>query len=410
MRDLQRWSNLRDRALPILTVSDIYGETVRRNGRGYRGRCPFHDGGNPQAFYVDPSEKWFYCHTCKVSGTAIDYVMKTKGIDAFHDAVVHLARLAGLGDGTDGAARSPHVGGSQPVARHAPSKRTEQPPNYPPIDEVRELWRIAYGVRAYPLAAHYLSASKKRLDPELIARFDSRPTGDAVEPNYGLLRVLPVLAKEDRFDWMRWWWWAGYRLIAPLVDAQGQVRSFQARNVLAEDERPPGPNGDPRPKSISVGGFEKRGLLLACPRARHVLMTGALPVDWPMGEQPRFEVCEGELKYTLRACKQYGNPRGAMVFGVVGGAWTKELVARLPDRSRVWIGTDENPGGTAHATTILRALQFARGRGIEVSLRREFELDPTAKDKTVRLTAAAQTRYEAWKRARDAAKKAQGTS
>lgn len=41
---------------------------LRRQGCGYRGRCPLHGGGNPTAFVVTPG-RGFYCHACGRGGS-----------------------------------------------------------------------------------------------------------------------------------------------------------------------------------------------------------------------------------------------------------------------------------------------------------------------------------------------------
>lgn len=400
----------RDRVLPRLSVADVYGDLrLHGTGRQKRGACPLHGGRGP-SFAVDTDTLAWHCHSqCQAGGDPAEFVMRADGLD-FRAAVFELARRAGV-DGTELSSareRSTSTPRSQPasVRRVVRTKPSDDEHRYPPADEVQSLWQATWRVGAYPLAANYLRSQRKRLDPALIESFDVFSQGDDGASNFGLLRVL---AKQVRYDWMKWWWWGGYRLIAPMVDGRGEIRSFAARCVLPDDERPVGADGEPLSKSVGPRGSTRNGLVFACPRARHVLVTGERPPDWPSGEPLRFEVCEGELKYALRACLQHGKPNGPLVFGVVSGSWTDEITARIPSGSRIWIGTDQNPGGAAHATRVARSLLRVRDRRLYVRLRPEFELDPRTRDEpTVRLTAPAQARYDAWKLVQRSTEQARG--
>jgi len=55
--------------------------TLNRVGASYRANyCPFHDGGKHQNFAVIPLKGIYYCFVCHESGTAIDFLMKVKGM------------------------------------------------------------------------------------------------------------------------------------------------------------------------------------------------------------------------------------------------------------------------------------------------------------------------------------------
>ena len=74
----------------------LIGETVRliRSGRSFKGLCPFHKE-KSGSFYVHPDRGFYHCFGCAESGSAIDFVMKTNGLD-FREAVVMLAERAGI--------------------------------------------------------------------------------------------------------------------------------------------------------------------------------------------------------------------------------------------------------------------------------------------------------------------------
>ena len=52
---------------------------ARKNGRGYKMVCPFHDDKNP-SMTIFPNGS-YYCHGCGASGDYISYVMKLKNMD-----------------------------------------------------------------------------------------------------------------------------------------------------------------------------------------------------------------------------------------------------------------------------------------------------------------------------------------
>ncbi|MDX9875460.1 MAG: DNA primase, partial [Spongiibacteraceae bacterium] len=67
---------------------------LRKAGRNYTARCPFHDEKTP-SFSVNPDKQFFYCFGCGAGGNAISFVMDFDRVD-FPQAVETLAHLAGL--------------------------------------------------------------------------------------------------------------------------------------------------------------------------------------------------------------------------------------------------------------------------------------------------------------------------
>lgn len=77
-------------------IVSLIGETVRltRRGRSFTGLCPFHKEKSP-SFHVHPERGFFHCFGCQESGSAIDFVMKTSGLE-FIEAVRYLAAKVGV--------------------------------------------------------------------------------------------------------------------------------------------------------------------------------------------------------------------------------------------------------------------------------------------------------------------------
>lgn len=67
---------------------------LKKAGREYKGRCPFHQEKTP-SFYVVPEKRFYFCHGCRASGDAVAFVQRYLG-KTFVDAVKDLAREVGV--------------------------------------------------------------------------------------------------------------------------------------------------------------------------------------------------------------------------------------------------------------------------------------------------------------------------
>ena len=67
---------------------------LKKSGRSYKGRCPFHDE-KSASFYVTPEMRRYKCFGCQVGGDAIAFVQRYLG-KSFTDAVQELAREVGV--------------------------------------------------------------------------------------------------------------------------------------------------------------------------------------------------------------------------------------------------------------------------------------------------------------------------
>ncbi|MCO6429543.1 MAG: DNA primase [Deltaproteobacteria bacterium] len=83
---------IKDRA----NLVELIGESVqlRRQGSSYTGLCPFHQEKTP-SFHIRDAGKFYHCFGCGASGTAISYVMETKGL-SFPEAIEELASRFGI--------------------------------------------------------------------------------------------------------------------------------------------------------------------------------------------------------------------------------------------------------------------------------------------------------------------------
>lgn len=77
-------------------ITDVVSAYVnlKKAGRLYSGRCPFHNEKTP-SFYVYPDTQSFYCFGCGAGGEVITFIKKIENLD-YIDAVKLLAQRAGI--------------------------------------------------------------------------------------------------------------------------------------------------------------------------------------------------------------------------------------------------------------------------------------------------------------------------
>ena len=80
-------------ALNIVDVIGGYLE-VRRQGRGFVARCPFHDDRRP-SMQINPERQSWKCWVCDVGGDVFSFVMQREGM-SFPEALQFLADRAGI--------------------------------------------------------------------------------------------------------------------------------------------------------------------------------------------------------------------------------------------------------------------------------------------------------------------------
>lgn len=85
-----------DELLQRVDIVDVIGARVqlKRAGKEYQARCPFHDERSP-SFTVVPQKQFYHCFGCGVHGSALKFVMEYEGI-SFPDAIEQLAAQVGM--------------------------------------------------------------------------------------------------------------------------------------------------------------------------------------------------------------------------------------------------------------------------------------------------------------------------
>ncbi|MBX3724988.1 MAG: DNA primase [Xanthomonadales bacterium] len=87
---------------------------LRKAGRDWQARCPFHDERSP-SFTVSPAKQFYHCFGCGAHGSAIRFLMEYDRLE-FVDAVEELARRAGLTVPYEGGAAPRRDDGGQAYA------------------------------------------------------------------------------------------------------------------------------------------------------------------------------------------------------------------------------------------------------------------------------------------------------
>jgi len=64
------------------------GFDLKRRGRNYWSRCPFHDERTP-SFMVNPNRQYYHCFGCGNHGDVITFIMQYRNL-SFQDAIDHL--------------------------------------------------------------------------------------------------------------------------------------------------------------------------------------------------------------------------------------------------------------------------------------------------------------------------------
>ncbi|RYZ33233.1 MAG: DNA primase, partial [Myxococcaceae bacterium] len=77
----------------IVTLVSRHVE-LKKAGREFKGRCPFHQEKTP-SFYVVPEKRFYFCHGCRASGDAVSFIQRYLG-KTFQDAVRDLAQEVGI--------------------------------------------------------------------------------------------------------------------------------------------------------------------------------------------------------------------------------------------------------------------------------------------------------------------------
>ena len=197
---------------------------LRKGGKDYQARCPFHDEKSP-SFTVSREKQFYHCFGCGAHGTAIGFLMEYDRL-SFREAIEDLARRAGLEVPTDGP---------------APSAGPDHAPLYALLEQAAQLYR--HQLREHPEAPQAIEYLKGRgLSGEIAARYGVgfAPSGwDFLIARLGAdaaarerLTQAGLITEQDgrRYDRFR------SRIMFPIRDRRGRVIGFGGR--VLDDGKP----------------------------------------------------------------------------------------------------------------------------------------------------------------------------
>ena len=89
-------NDLKDRVRTAVDIVDLMGSymELRRQGRAYVARCPWHDDQKP-SLQVNPERQIWKCWVCDLGGDVFSFVMQREGV-SFPEALRMLAERAGI--------------------------------------------------------------------------------------------------------------------------------------------------------------------------------------------------------------------------------------------------------------------------------------------------------------------------
>jgi len=347
-------------AIPVAEVAAKLGYEVRRATSAQHCPCPAcgaerrHTKSRDRRGAVGlPKSKptvW-KCWQCEAGGDAIDFVA----------CRLHGARFRDLADHQKAEVRDWF--GVDPFALSKPIQRRQERPAhvawenaeciYPPIRELEALWDMCEPINRDAQAQAYLA--HRGIAPDLLAEHDC-------------VRALPerVVCPEWACVGDRAWTATHHRLLVPLYDWQGTMRSVIARSVELR----------PALKSAGAKGYQRRGLVMAGTYGLQMLTIGNRESLHRL-ENFRLAVYEGEINFLRgvskgadREISENFQPAAFVgVLGIFSGSFTRDIASRVPSRSTVHMRTDDDDQGHKYAEAIRGLL------GERVAYAYEYEPD-----------------------------------
>ena len=311
------------------------GKARQRQAGGWIIRCPVHQDNSPSCSVQQRDGMLLWtCHACGERGDVLTLVAVANNLKLDHDfkrVLAEGARLAGLWyivDKLEG--REPRE--PRPAAPVRPPPPTEPPREWPPVAEVDVLWAACGRLAEDAEVSAYMLG--RAIVPEIIDELD-------------LARVLPSTGTLPKWasyrggaDFKRPWRDLGYRLILPMYDATGVMRSVRAWRVVDGEG----------PKRLPPGGHKASELVMVDSLGLAMLRGGSKAEDKPY----RLVIVEGEPDFLSRASITVDAKCATL--GIVNGSWTKAFAERVPRGCRVVVRTDVDKSGNRYAEEIEESL------------------------------------------------------
>ena len=321
---------------------------VRQGGRNVSIRCPWHPEKTASCSVHVARDRTIAvkCHACGATGDVLSLVAAAYDRDLrreFVEVVTIGAELAGRWDLVD-ELRGNRERRPAPPPKPRPERDPER--DYPPIGEVRAL--LTRPAWKDETACAWLRS--RAIDPDALETASVGVAFEGVEVG-ALAYALDAAAELPRWASFkgsapvaRPWTETGHRVLVPMVDAAGELRSVRACRILDGDT----------PKRLPPSGHRASALVLA-----NALALALLRGTWTPSASLRVgvRVVEGEPDFlTVLGTR---TDIATTVFGVVSGAWTADLAARVPRHALCAVQTHDDDAGDRYAHQITDALTAA---------------------------------------------------
>ncbi len=294
---------------------------AKRQRDGYKIVCPVHGDTDPSLSIrtgKSDGQLTIKCFGCDLKGDVYDLIAAFYGLSVdnnFTEILNIAADMAGVSID------------DEPTTKRRPlPKRQPVPIQYPPVDELRDMWEAAVAVTEDDLALSMLS-----------------DRGINIKSICDLCRVIPknydlpswAIYRDDthekgRYDWIM----SGHRLIIPLYNHEGKIRSFKARCITGGSL-----------KNVNPQDYSPAELCMANEAAQNMMADGS------HADVAFF--CEGEMDFlSLVSC----DDSGAAIFGIYSGAWSGKHTERL-NTDRVIFLTDNDDAGDAYKMRLFESIR-----------------------------------------------------
>lgn len=294
-------------------------------------RCPVHDEKTPScSLHVRGGTLAVRCWGCGWTGDVLHLVAAVEGLELRSDFKFVLARacdLAGMPEQADAL----REGKAPPAPRERPPEIQAEPErDYPLPLEVSRFWTTCIPVTEDPEVSALLAG--RGINPAAVAAAN---TARALHPETHYTDVPQWAKFRGQAPTARSWTYTGHRLILPVYDSDGGMRSVRAWLVRPEEGVP---------KRVPPAGY----------RASHLVVANGPAVAMLRGqERPgRVVVVEGEPDTLARSTL---SPSDAVI-GVMSGSWHEGFAARVPYGCELIIRTHLDPAGDRYADEIARSV------------------------------------------------------
>lgn len=293
---------------------------ARVNGQTVKVLCPAHGENTPScSIRVGPDGTIaVYCFGCGLAGDALRLIATVHNLNErvgtdFKEILLIACDIAGLSEvAAEISEGKPRANRPIPQPAQPVPERT-----YPPASELERFWMECGSVQKETSVKRILE--QRKLDPDEVDRYG---LAKAITGN----QWLPGWATYQNNTWR----FSGHRLVMPVYDCNGMMKSVRAWDVEGKAEA----------KRLPPTGYKAHGLAMGNSRAIALLSKKHGPC--------RILVTEGEPDFLTASTKWFWLP----VVGLINGTWGPEFASKIPLGSEVVVMTHHDKAGDKYAELV----------------------------------------------------------